>query len=378
MPYFLPDAALACFVECHWTSKDDPLNFTPPPMNFSPRLPLLGSALLFALATMAQYNGPESVEYDPVYDRYLVSNTGNNSVKQRDLLGTVTNFLSSLPDAPYGLEIQGDTLFACMGSGVRGYLLASGQEVFNVDLGASFPNGITSDGQNLYVTDFGAGVIFKVNVAAATYTTWLITGGQPNGIVYDAMEDRLLVVFWGANAAIKAYDRTTAQLEASLNTGLSNIDGVAVDCLGLVYVASWTPDQVTLIDQNLAAVTGPWITGLNNPADIDFDAVHGRLCIPNSGNNTVTISALQECSVGIPADKEFSTLTAVPNPTSGHVRLELDLQKSEPFLVYDARMTVIASGTMTPNGVIDLSGLPAGSYIIELVQLRKKVRVVKI
>jgi hypothetical protein len=60
------------------------------------------------------------------------------------------------------------------------------------------------------------------------------------------------------------------------------------------------------------------------------------------------------------------------------VRLELDLQKSEPFLVYDARMIVIASGTMTPNGVIDLSGLPAGSYIIELVQLRKKVRVVKI
>jgi hypothetical protein len=41
-------------------------------------------------------------------------------------------------------------------------------------------------------------------------------------------------------------------------------------------------------------------------------------------------------------------------------------------------MTVIASGTMTPNGVIDLSGLPAGSYIIELVQLRKKVRVAKI
>jgi len=327
---------------------------------------------------MAQYSGPESVEYDPVFDRYLVSNTGNASIVQRDLLGTVTPFLTALPDSPYGLEVQGDTLFACMGSGVRGYLLSTGQEVFNVDLGATFPNGITSDGQFLYVTDFGAGVIHKVNVAAATSSPWITTGGQPNGIVYDSFEDRLLVVFWGGNAAIKAYDRATAQLEASLNTGLTNIDGVAVDCIGLVYVASWSPDQVTLIDQNLASVTGAWITGLNNPADIDFDSVHGRLCIPNSGNNTVTLSALQECSVGIPEDREFATLTAVPNPTNGQVRLNLDLQAAQPFLVYDHRLAMIASGTLTPNGVIDLSSLPSGPYIIELVHLRKKVRVVKV
>jgi DNA-binding beta-propeller fold protein YncE len=326
----------------------------------------------------AQYSGPESVEYDPIHDRYLVSNTGSSSIVQRDLQGVVTPFITGLSSAPYGLEVQGDTLFACMGGGVRGFLLSNGQQVFNLSLGASFANGITSDGTYLYVTDFSAGVVFRVDVNAGTSSTWLTTGGQPNGIVYDQLEDRLLVVFWGGNAAIKAYDRATAQLEASLNTGLTNIDGVAVDCLGLVYVASWSPDQVTLIDQFLASVTGPWITGLNNPADIDFDAVHGRLCIPNSGNNTVTISALQECSVGIPADQEFKTLTAVPNPTNGHVRLELDLRASEPFLVYDSRMAMIASGTLTPNGVIDLSALPSGAYIIELVQLRKKVRVVKL
>ncbi len=340
-------------------------------------LVLAAWSLCPSLALKAQYSGPESVEYDPVYDRYLVSNTGSSSILQRDLLGTVTSFLTALPDAPYGLEVKGDTLFACMGSGVKGYLLANGQQVFDLDLGASFPNGITTDGTYLYVTDFGGGVVYRVDVAAGTFISWLTTGGQPNGIVYDAFEDRLLVVFWGGNAAIKAYDRATSNLEASLNTGLTNIDGVAVDCLGLVYVASWSPDQVTLIDPFLSGVTGAWITGLNNPADIDFDEVHGRLCIPNSGSNTVTLSALQECSVGIPEDKGYTTITAIPNPTDGLVRLDLRIDRPEPFLVYDSRLLMIASGTYTPNGAIDLSPLPTGAYIIELVRLKRKVRVVK-
>lgn len=344
------------------------------------RRSLSATACLFIATTLcqAQYNGPESVEYDAAGDRYLVSNTGNSIIKQRDQLGTVTNFATGLSNAPYGLEIQGDTLFACMGSGVKGFLLANGQEVFSMNLGASFPNGIASDGQYLYVTDFGAGVIYRVDPATATFSSWVTTGGQPNGIVYDTFEDRLLVVFWGSNAAIKAYDRATAQLETSLNTGLTNIDGVAVDCLGLVYVASWSPDQVTLIDQSLASVTGPWITGLSNPADMDFDEVHGKLCIPNTGNNTVTLSTLQECSVGIPEDFTYTTVTAIPNPTDGLVRLDLMLSAPEPFLVYDSRLVLIASGTLTPHGQIDLGNLSRGAYIIELVRLKRKVRVVKI
>jgi len=338
----------------------------------------VGLALCLARPSAAQYSGPESVEYDPVNDRYLVSCTGNSSIVQRDLLGNVTPFISGLANAPYGLEIKGDTLFACMGTGVKGFLLGNGQQVFSLDLGASFTNGITTDGTYLYVTDFSGGVIYRVDPTAGTFTAWVTTGGQPNGIVYDAFEDRLLVVFWGANAAIKAYDRATAQLEASLNTGLTNIDGVAVDCLGLVYVCSWGQDQVTLIDQFLGSVVGPWVTGLNNPADMDFDAVHGRLCIANAGNATVVLQALQECSVGIADDREFTTFTAVPNPTDGMVRLNIPIAEPEPFLVYDQRLAMIASGTYTPNGSIDLSSLPAGPYIIELVSLRRKVRVVKV
>ena len=58
------------------------------------------AACVFVASTLclAQYSGPESVEYDAAGDRYLVSNTGSSSIKQRDQLGTVTNFATGLSD----------------------------------------------------------------------------------------------------------------------------------------------------------------------------------------------------------------------------------------------------------------------------------------
>ena len=84
--------------------------------------------LLVASVAAAQYNGPESVEYDPVGDRYFVSNTQTSRIKVRDQAGTVVDFALT-PNAPYGLEIMGDVLYACMGNGVRGYSLSTGAEV---------------------------------------------------------------------------------------------------------------------------------------------------------------------------------------------------------------------------------------------------------
>ena len=83
------------------------------------RLPLLILPFL-ALQAHAQYQGPESVEYDPVGDRYFVSNTQSNTIKVRDQAGVVTDFVSGMASAPYGLEILGDVLYACTGGGVRG------------------------------------------------------------------------------------------------------------------------------------------------------------------------------------------------------------------------------------------------------------------
>ncbi|MCB0793812.1 MAG: hypothetical protein KDB88_03670, partial [Flavobacteriales bacterium] len=327
---------------------------------------ILFSLLLLQLACTAQFNGPESVEYDPVGDRYFVSNTGSNAILQINSLGSTSTFLSGLSASPYGLEIQGDTLFACMGNGVRGFDLANGAEVFNLSLNAGFPNGITSDGQYLYVTDFSAQKIFRVDVAANAFTTWVAnTNGTPNGIVFDAMNNRLLVAFWGSNAAVKAYNRSTASLVGTLNTNLTNIDGIAVDCLGLIYVASWSPDRISIIDDLLISVTGTWTNDVMNPADMDYDAVNGLLCIPNSGDNTVTFSALPECTTAV-GDVLPATGRIHPVPSTGPVHLNGTQRPSGTFRLLDLAGKEVLSGSWFRNEVLDLTGLDRGSYVMDL------------
>ncbi|MCB0769961.1 MAG: hypothetical protein KDC00_06100 [Flavobacteriales bacterium] len=330
-----------------------------------------------ATATAGQYQGPESVEYDPDGDRYFVSNTGSNSIKQQDQSGVVTDFVTVNP-APYGLELMGDTLFACSGGSVKGYATSDGTLVFNRSLGGSFLNGITTDGTHLYVTDFSASRIYKVDVANNTHSTLVAnTAGTPNGIVWDPAGERLVVVFWGNNAPIKAFDRVTgASTTLVAGTGLSNIDGVTIDCFGNFLVASWSPDRITGLPPDFASAgTSIGVPGLNNPADIDFDEVNGRVCIPNSGNNTVTLFEI-DCTTSI-VERAARTVQSIPNPTTGLVKLDPPLNSVEPYMVFDARGLLVAGGTAQPREWIDLRDLDAGAYYIHFGRLGHQVRVVK-
>ena len=329
------------------------------------------------ISARAQYQGPESVEYDPVGDRYFVSTTTGASIKVRDQAGVVTNFVNVSP-APYGLEIQGDTLFACSGGSVKGYLLSTAALVFNRNLGGTFLNGITSDGQYIYATDYSAAKIFKVDVANNSHTTLVSsTGGSPNGIVWDPIGQRLVVVFWGSNAAIKAFDRNTGAATALTTTTLTNIDGITIDCNGNFLTASWTPDRITRFEPTFtSAGVDIGITGLNNPADIDFDFVNDRVCIPNSGNNTVTLGDV-DCSTGMLDLQERKALYAVPNPTDGLIRFEPPFKQAEPYLLLDARGLLIGGGTLSANAQLDVRTLEQGTYLLDFTRAGRQVRFVK-
>ncbi|MEZ4807632.1 MAG: T9SS type A sorting domain-containing protein [Flavobacteriales bacterium] len=345
-------------------------------MIFRPSLLIL--SLLAGHALLAQYNGPESVEYDPVGDRYLVSNTGSGAIKVRDQSGTVTDLVTVSP-APYGLEIIGDTVFACSGGGIKGYSITDGTLVFNHSVGGTFLNGITTDGTFLYTTDFSAGRIYKVDVAQDSHTTLVAsTGGSPNGIVWDPVGERLVVVFWGSNAAIRAYDRNTgAATTLVAGTGLTNIDGVTIDCLGNFLVASWSPDRITRYDPTFTQpAVDLGVTGLNNPADIDFDTVNGRVCIPNSGNNTVTLFEVN-CTTGIPEDLRDKTRSIVPNPARDLVRIEPALAANTPYVVMDVNGRLVGSGTLSPNALLDVRTLETGTYTVVLTGTGTRLRLVK-
>lgn len=339
-----------------------------------PILPMLLCAI--AAPMLAQYNGPESVEYDAANDRYLVSNTGSGQIRQRSQAGVVTDFATVSP-APYGLEIMGPLLWACSGGTLKAYELTTGALVTTIPVGGTFLNGLTTDGTHLYATDFTAKRIYKVTPPSTVATLVANTVFTPNGIVYDPVGDRLVVVAWGSNAAITAVDKSTGAMSTLTATGLTNIDGITIDCLGRFLVASWSPDRITRYEPTF---TQPGVDlqvpGLNNPADIDFDAVNNRVCIPNSGSNTVTLFDI-DCTTGALDASVPEALRAVPNPTLGLVRIEPPLARDEAYILLDARGLLVGGGTLRQGALLDIGRLSKGLYTIELTRTGQRLRVLK-
>lgn len=311
--------------------------------------------------------------------RYFVSNTGDNSIKQRDYDGTVTAFASDLPGPPYGIELMGDTLFACISGHLRGYATSDAVEVFDLDLNGGFLNGLASDGQFLYVTDFNAKKIFKVDPASLTFTTLVTnTGNTPNGIVWDPTMDLLWVVCWGNNAKIKGYDRDSGVEVSTYTTSLGNLDGVALDCLGRLLVSSWSPARITAFETTFSAAGTTLVsTGSSSPADLDYDVVNNVVCIPNSGNNTISLAAVDGCTTGIIPRRGYATFPVWPNPANGLLNLGLCISAPVPFLVFNMRGVLVASGNLTPNGQLDISDLALGSYLIDVPSLHMAATVVR-
>ncbi|MBS1545783.1 MAG: hypothetical protein JSU02_00225 [Bacteroidetes bacterium] len=337
---------------------------------------LLGALLLVPCTMRAQYNGPESVENDPAGQRYFISNTGSSTILQRGYDGVVSAFTGTLSPAPYGLELQGDTLFACMGGSVRGFSTANGAEIFNLNVGATFLNGITSDGMFLYVTDFSAKKILKVNTGQGTYTTLVAnTVSTPNGIVWDEGMDRLWVACWGSNAPIKAYNRNSGLEMGSFTTSLSNIDGITLDCQGRIIVASWSPDRISRFGNTFTdPAVDLAVPGLNNPADLDYDSVNDRICVPNSGSNTVVFAEVTDCTTGMADHQPYGAFAIWPNPGDGLLTTDLCIQTDVPFLVFNARGALVASGKLSPHGLLDIRSLVPGAYVLDVPSLRKRAK----
>ncbi|MCB9168494.1 MAG: hypothetical protein H6595_13565 [Flavobacteriales bacterium] len=326
---------------------------------------------------LAQLSGPESVEYDAAHDRYYVSNTTSHTILIVDNFLNTAPFVSGLSSGPHGIELKGDTLFACSGGSIKGYLTNGAVPVFDLDLGAIFLNGLTTDGAYLYTTDFSTNKIYKVDPFNGSFTTLVgSTGYTPNGIVYDPTEDRLVVVSWGANATIHAVDPVLGTNDLLYTTPLTNIDGITIDCLGNFIVSSWSPDQLTKYDPSFGmAGVDLGAVGLNNPADIGYDPVHHIVMAPNAGNNTVSFVQLTYCNVGIPGNASSAQVRSYPIPTDGELMLEVPGVSWTPYEVMDMSGRKVHEGRWDEGHPIDLHDLATGAYLLELPRIGVRERV---
>lgn len=316
----------------------------------------------------------ESIEYDPIQGRFLVSNS--NSVVHVDGNGDGVSTLPSPIAAAYGMEIFNNHLFAIHSNSVKVFNLTNNNLVQHVTItGAGFLNGMASDGiARVWVTDFSAKKIHQIDFSdmANPITTLLSnnTTTTPNGIVYDEANNRLVFVAWGSNAPIKSLSLSDNTITTLTSTSLGNCDGIDKDSQGNYFVASWSPNRITKYSPDftvsqIITVAG----GLSSAADICYANEIDTLAIPNSGNTTVVYVGFDNTpnsvnNVGLNSD--FSVSSFNDRWEVAHFSAH---QKNIDYLLLDSQGKVIFSEkwlleNTTNRLVIPNPSLSKGHYFL--------------
>jgi sugar lactone lactonase YvrE len=337
--------------------------------------------MLLALPGIAQtFQSPESVEWDNANSRWLIANTNDGKILQQTVGQSPADFASGCTQGPYGIEILGNVLYANDGGRIRGYSLATGTEVFNLNLGATFLNGLTTDGDSvLYATDFSGDKIYRVN--PATNQFYLLVNNlpaAPNGIVYDAANERCLFVNWGSNAKIKAMSVLPPYTVTDvMSTTLGNCDGISRDQYGYYYVTAWSNNRLNRVSPDFSGTPTALATVLSYPADIDIkiDAID-TAGVPNTSSNTVVYIPLASSANVDEQQLNEAALYFFYNAgnETGIVDVVLPTHEEVSITVHDLNGKVLLSEVKTPEFSgknyfeLVLGQLPKGTYVLTVQQ----------
>ncbi|MFM7814392.1 MAG: SMP-30/gluconolactonase/LRE family protein [Flavobacteriales bacterium] len=321
----------------------------------------------------------ESCEFDPISHRFLVSN--GNSVAIVNSSGTAIGSLPGSASAAYGMEVVNNRLFAINGAAVKVYDLTDGALIGTANIsGASFLNGMASDGADrIWVTDFSAKKIHEIDfsdVANPVVTNVVAnTSVTPNGICFDATNNRLVFVAWGSNASIRSVSLSDYSMTTLVaNTGLGNLDGIDLDAYGNFYVASWSPNRITKYAAEFSSSSTITVTGgLNSPADIAYATEIDTLIIPNSGNQTVRFVGFSPASV-MESNAQQDDLKVWPTLTSDWVHLGFELSQTSTVecAIYSSTGLLMETALKAtyPSGshqvLTDVTGWAPGTYFAVL------------
>jgi sugar lactone lactonase YvrE len=258
------------------------------------------------------FSGPESVRYDPEQDVWFVSNFNgpggaaddNGFISRVRPDGTIDRlrFVAGGTNgvtlhAPRGMAIVGDTLWAADVGAVRGFDRRTGAPLATIDfsgLDAGFLNDVTPgpDGA-LYVTDTQRQRVYRIAGGAATVALADTALGRPNGITWDRVRGRLLVLPFGGRQAVLAWRPGGPALEALATGTGGRYDGVEVLASGALLLSSQADSTLVLLDP--AGGRGrAWVRTAGAPADIGVDTRRGRVAVPYIALDRVDVWALPE------------------------------------------------------------------------------------
>ncbi len=279
----------------------------------------LTASLIFAAAALwatagaalaldaADYGHPESVAIDAKTGAYFVSNI-NGSPTEKDANGfiskispdglvTVLKFIGPKGKdfelhAPKGLVVLEGTLYAVDLDGVKAFNAETGAFVRFYDFTPVVPallNDIAADRDgNLFVSDMMADRIYRFDPRNAETVIKVFKEnpvlGQPNGLLFNRQTRGLMVVSWATGRLMEIDANGHVKI---LRKDLGNLDGLAADAAGNLYVSNYAKGEIYMIPKWGRGALSLFQSGLQTPSDISFDDAKGELLVPLMNQNRV-------------------------------------------------------------------------------------------
>jgi hypothetical protein len=332
---------------------------------------LLFNAMVFSL-TAQTFNSPESVEYDTLNKRWIAGQNGSGEIHiYKPGTATLKQLVAagSLPSGPHGIEILGNTVYACDGSFIKGFNLSTGAQVFNVNLSATFLNGLTTDGGHfLFATDFTTKKIYRINTLTNAYNLMATATYTPNGIIYDGAKNRCVFVNWGATARVQAISLADSAITTLYTTTTSNMDGITRDKQGNWYATAWGNNALLKFDPAFSTAPITVKTGLSSPADVDINAAGDSIGIPNSGSANNIVFYVIPNTTAVSQTPYLIPMQCLPNPAADQFKITLARSvENAVLLLFDETGKIILKQLVNGNTfTAACHNQPDGFYYISL------------
>jgi PKD repeat protein len=240
---------------------------------------------------------PESAVYDPLYNRYLVSNWNNGNIVQIDSNGVQSFFFSDLGGNVAGLLVVGNILYAAANNGfyagLVGFDLHTAEIVEYINVpGVGIVNGLAADTSGyIYATEYSYHKIYKFDPINDTYSIFVNSDlSVPNGMVFDEINNRMLFLNTGISGnPLVAVSLDDSTLTTLYSIGLPQLDGLTKDQFGNYYVSSWATNSIYLIDSSFNNPLEVVSMGHSGPADISYNQLKNVMVVPNYYQNRVDL-----------------------------------------------------------------------------------------
>jgi len=215
--------------------------------------------------------------------------------------------------------LVGDTLYITYGNHVKAIDIYTSEQIFNIYLsGAVDADGVAmaNDGFLYIVTHNNR--IYKVDVELQTAEVFINSGigTYAQDMIFDEEYNRLLICSYQDNCPIYAVNLPDGLITTAVETNLNNLDGLAQDSDGNVYVACWGTNTIYKYDNEFT--TDPEIVSENHngPSGIEINNIDNLLYVSNfySDNvNTIPLSIAYNEEVNI-LEPEILLVQNYPNP----------------------------------------------------------------